>query len=183
MRPGEFVTADTHFGHSNVIKFSNRPFTDVDEMNEELIERWNAKIPIGGIVYHLGDFSFLPKERTQEILWQLNGTIRLVRGNHDRRIKGELLKEFEWVKDYYESKLLDHTKVVMCHYAFRTWNASHYGSWNLHGHSHGSLNSTGMRQMDVGVDNHPNLEPFSFEEVQEYMAGRGHEQVDHHRQR
>jgi len=182
MKKGEFITSDTHFGHSNVIRYSNRPFKNVDEMDHELIQNWNKKVPSGSIVYHNGDFSLCKKGRTIEILKQLNGTIRLIRGNHDKKnIKGEIEQHyFDWVKDYYESKTEDGTLIVMSHYAFRVWNKSHYGSINLFGHSHGSLKDLKNRQMDVGVDTHPNYEPYSFYEIMEIMKNRKTKPVDHH---
>jgi calcineurin-like phosphoesterase family protein len=183
MQPGEFITSDTHFGHANIIKYSNRPFSSVQEMDEELIARWNAKVPKNAVVYHLGDFAFAPSGRIHEILRQLNGRIRLLWGNHDKSIKKDkvLQNYFEWIKDYYESSTPDGTKVVMCHYAFMVWNKSHYGAWNLHGHSHGSLKDEGIRRLDIGVDTHPNYEPYSFEELQMEMAKRSFKGVDHHR--
>ena len=51
-----WFTSDTHFRHANIIKFSGRPFANVEEMNEELIRRWNEAVPDNGIVFHLGDF-------------------------------------------------------------------------------------------------------------------------------
>lgn len=53
-----FFTSDTHFGHSNIIKYCNRPFKDKDEMNETLISNWNKVVPEDGIVIHCGDFAF-----------------------------------------------------------------------------------------------------------------------------
>jgi len=75
-----FFTSDHHFGHTNIIKFCNRPFANVDEMNEELIRRWNEKIAPGDEVYHLGDFALITPEKLNEILDRLNGTIYLIAG-------------------------------------------------------------------------------------------------------
>lgn len=181
MKPGEFVTADHHLGHKNIIKYTNRPFEHVDEMDDFLIRAWNEKVPPGAIVYHLGDFSMRKPQAIRNYLRRLNGTIRLVRGNHDRGIKGDLLGCFDWVKDYYESKCVDGTKVVMCHYAFQVWNKSHHGAWDLHGHSHNSLHQPDwMKRMDVGVDCHPNYEPFSFGEIVDYMEKKDFKAQDHH---
>jgi calcineurin-like phosphoesterase family protein len=68
----------------------------------------------------------------------------------------------------------------MSHYPMLTWNAGHYGSWMFHGHSHGFLRDTGENRIDVGVDTHPNLEPYSFDEILEKMQGRKFRGFDHH---
>jgi calcineurin-like phosphoesterase family protein len=155
---------------------------NVQKMDEELIRRWNAKVPQGAVVYHLGDFGFMDPDKLVSLIKRLNGTIRLIRGNHDKVLKHKKVREcFEWVREYYESKTKDGTKIVMCHYPFMTWNGSHRGAWNLHGHCHGSLKDTGGRRLDVGVDTHPNHEPYSFYEVQAFMRNREHQPVDHHR--
>lgn len=177
----DFVTADYHFGHTNIIKYSNRPYADVQEMNQLLISNWNAKIKPDAIVYFLGDLAFTDLPRLRNIRNQLNGTIRLIRGNHDKKlIKGEALELFDWVKEYHEDTYEDGTLVVMCHYAFRVWNKSHRGSVNLHGHSHGSLPDLGGRQMDVGLDTNPRYEPYSFKEVMSKMLTRQTIASDHH---
>ena len=53
-----WFTSDTHFDHKNIIKYCNRPFKDIDEMNAELERRWNAVVAPGDRVFHLGDFAF-----------------------------------------------------------------------------------------------------------------------------
>lgn len=79
-----WLTADTHFWHANILKYCNRPFKDVEEMNTELIKRWNAVVGEDDIVYHLGDFCFGKKENVLEIVPKLNGKIDIVLGNHDK---------------------------------------------------------------------------------------------------
>ena len=76
-----FFIADTHFGSDSLIRYENRPFTDPVEMDRELITRWNAVVFPDDTVWHLGDFGADGHE--SEILAQLNGTVYLVRGNHD----------------------------------------------------------------------------------------------------
>lgn len=175
---GVFFTADTHFGHRKMVEY--RGFKDIDEMDKAMIQRWNEKVKPGDIVYHLGDFSFRKKGETLGIIRRLNGAIRLVKGNHDKIVKGEVLRAFDWVKEYYETTGPDKVKIVLCHYAFTVWNKSHYGAWNLHGHSHGSLTTTrDIKQMDVGVDTN-DLYPYSMADVERIMAKKGYEAVDHH---
>ena len=83
-----FFTGDTHFGHRAVIKYGKRPFADVDEMDAEMIRRWNVVVPPNGEVYHLGDVSFRKNAATLAILKRLNGRKHLLEGNHDN-LNGE----------------------------------------------------------------------------------------------
>ena len=85
-----FFTSDSHFGHARIIELCRRPFSDVNEMNEVLIQRWNSVVGPGDTVYHLGDFFMGPKE-TVLLRKRLNGRIVLIKGNHDK--KDSLLKE------------------------------------------------------------------------------------------
>lgn len=177
-----FFTSDTHFGHANIIKYCNRPFADVTEMDEQMTARWNAKVKPGDVVYHIGDFS-LAKDASliQNYAKALNGQIHLILGNHDQK-RVQFLKGFADVKPYKEVKIGDQ-KIIMCHYAFKTWNGSHRGSWDLHGHSHGSLpKDMNAKQIDVGVDCW-NFTPISFEEVAEEMKKHVFVPIDHHKER
>lgn len=79
-----FLTSDTHFSHKKIIDYCNRPFKNVEEMNEALIKNWNEVVPKEAKVYHLGDFSFhCNHEKVKEILKRLNGDKYLIMGNHD----------------------------------------------------------------------------------------------------
>lgn len=81
-----WLIADTHFFHENIIKYCGRPFNNVFEMNDKLIENWNKKVKNGDIIIHLGDFG---KKNISEIRQRLNGIIILLRGNHDNNIQFE----------------------------------------------------------------------------------------------
>ena len=185
MKPGEFITADTHFGHRAMIRFANRPFQSVDQMDDAMVKAWNAKVTPGAIVYHLGDFSFRKPADTIAILQRLNGTIRLVRGNHDKKgvLRADVASHFDWVRDLYESKCEDGTTIVMCHYPLMTWNRAHYGSLHCHGHSHGNLPDSGTTRVDVGVDTTADLAPLSFCELMGRFDGRSYQACDHHIER
>lgn len=185
-----WFTSDTHFFHQNIIKYSNRPYDSVEEMNEAMIAEWNSKVKKGDIVYHLGDFSFAKKvEKTMEIVERLNGSIFLIRGNHDysQFIKAAYAHpKFINIQDLYKLKIKDpdspygSQEIVMCHYAMEVWNHSHYGAWHLFGHSHGTLpdNFDKMR-LDVGMDNN-NMKVLSYEDVKVAMFQRSIHSVDHH---
>lgn len=80
-----FFTGDLHFGHANVIAFDNRPFESVEEMDAELIRRWNNKVGKGDLTYVLGDMIWKARnDDAPELIKSLNGQIILIKGNHDR---------------------------------------------------------------------------------------------------
>ena len=170
-----WFTSDNHFGHKNIIEFSKRPFASVEEMNETMIERWNEKIGKDDDVYHVGDFALLAAPKLRQLLDRLNGKIHLIAGNHERAAL-ECADKFVWIKDYYELTVSDPDAhqgqrfIVLFHYAMRVWNASHYGTWHLYGHSHGELpdDETSL-SFDVGVDCHA-FYPLSYQDVKSKMA-------------
>jgi calcineurin-like phosphoesterase family protein len=157
-----WFTSDTHFGHANVIRYSNRPWSMVNEMNDGIIERWNSRIKPGDTVYHLGDFCLTKRvDVIDEWLGRLNGEIRLIRGNHDQWTKRyerlENKGKIKWIRDYAERTFeVDGArhKLILCHFPLLFWHNSHHGSIMLHGHCHGNAqhHNTGVRRMDVGVD-------------------------------
>lgn len=173
-----FFISDTHFGHTNVIKYSNRPFASVEEMDEALIANWNAVVKPGDRIYHLGDFTFHRPEKAQHILSRLSGQKYLIRGNHDWSIQ-KWAKGFLWMRDM-EMLKVGTQKIFLSHYAMRVWDCSHHGAWNLHGHSHGTLpRLPGYKQADMGVDCW-GYRPVPFEEIQAEMAQIRFLPVDHH---
>ena len=78
-----FVIADTHFGHENIIKYCNRPFKTVKEIDEKMIKNWNETVTNKDVVIHLGDFGLGSKEYISSIVKRLNGKKILIMGNHD----------------------------------------------------------------------------------------------------
>ena len=113
--------------------------------------------------------------KTRKIIQQLNGKICLIAGNHESSAR-DCASDFEWIKDYYELTVDDQDAhngkrfIVLFHYAMRVWNASHYGTWHLYGHSHGDLpDDPNSLSIDVGVDIH-NFYPLSYEDVKKIMS-------------
>jgi len=175
-----FFTADCHFNHIPIIQYANRPFKNVNDMNEELIKRWNEVVPPGSLVYVIGDFIW-GKERgyrtegTREIIDRLNGQIFLIEGSHDK-------PSIELIKEGYRKFVLKTTPqlrikinkqdITLNHYCMRVWPKSHYDSWHLFGHSHNRLKPEG-KSLDVGVDGH-NYYPWTWNEIVEYMKTRPH---------
>ncbi len=85
-----WFTADNHFGHENIIKYCNRPFETIEEMDNILIDNWNSIIEPGNTVYHLGDFCLGGKEMARLYFNQLNGQIKVLSNpwHHDSRWLG-----------------------------------------------------------------------------------------------
>lgn len=137
-----FFTSDLHFGHENVLKFDNRPFADVDEMDAELIRRWNAKVGKGDLVYVLGDMIWKTRNGdASSLIKSLNGQIILIKGNHDRFLHNAKAKALlAGVKDYDDIcvTLEDGTprRCILSHYFIPMYNGHRYRAIHLHGHSH-----------------------------------------------
>lgn len=160
-----WFTADTHFYHYNIIKYENRPFGSVEEMNETIINNWNELVdPEEDTVYHLGDISLGSNKKTDEILWRLNGNIRLIQGNHDK-LSSVLKERFDWIKDYYKLKVQGH-KIILCHYPIYSWDSKHHGSIHLHGHTHTDSHSdfSHPNKINVGMDCW-NFKPVELSEI------------------
>jgi len=158
-----WFTSDEHYGHENVIKFNNRPFENIHEMNDGLIKRHNEVVNKGDVVIHAGDFCWKNNEKgAKEFLDRLNGTHILLKGSHDN-----------WMnRSYHEmwTKTINKQLVVVCHYAMRVWPRRHYGSWMLYGHSHGKLPDHGY-STDIGVDNW-DYYPVSWDQIVELMKNK-----------
>ena len=170
-----FFTSDNHFSHKNILKYQpeDRPFADIDEMNEMIIERHNSVVGKDDQVYFLGDFAFTNLNNTIEILERLNGRKFLVYGNHDRVMRDKKIDSyFEWRKQYYELNLkgygyTGYAPMVLFHYPIERWNRKSYGAYHLFGHVHSSEYNDDLR-LNVGVDSH-NLTPWELTEIMEYF--------------
>jgi calcineurin-like phosphoesterase family protein len=149
MTPDIYFTADSHHRHKRIIEIAKRPFSSNEEMDGVLIERWNSRVKKNSdLVFHLGDFSFA--EHTP-YLQRLNGQKHLCPGNHDKQKFINSAEGWCSVRDLRYLKLPDGTKIMLCHYAMRTWRNSHHGALHLYGHSHGSMPGD-SQCLDVGVD-------------------------------
>lgn len=193
-----FFTSDTHFGHTNIIKYCNRPFLfdpskgpddyrnrDTNQMDETLIKNWNSVVQPSDTIYHIGDFAFYRDQRkTINLLRRLNGKKILIRGNHDKGLEQDVLNMFDSVHDYYELYVQDKDVgkqlIVLLHYGMRVWNKSHRGSWHLYGHSHGKLpDDPNSLSFDAGTDCH-GYTPISYERVKKLMAKKTVKPISHH---
>lgn len=185
-----FFTADLHLGHANVIKYTDRPWESVDDMDEVLIANWNAIVGPHDTVYHIGDFTLQGRAQAHGYLERLNGKIHMLEGSHDQRWFGVeaqscsgrpviyepplLTLEFKDLKSQSATSKTGHDgkyplSITLCHYAMEKWPKSHYGALHLFGHSHGRLEA-GPQRMDVGVDAVEGYQPISLLEAKERLC-------------
>ena len=162
-----FLISDTHFGHANVCKFTRddgsrlRPWSDIDEMDQALIDLWNETVGPLDKVYHLGDVA-IPR-RGLRCLEKLNGRKVLIRGNHDIFKLSDYTQYFDDIRGchYLDQYILTHIPVHTC-------GVVRYKA-NIHGHLHYRqvLDENGLldpRYKCVCVE-HTNYKPIDFEQV------------------
>jgi calcineurin-like phosphoesterase family protein len=165
-----FFTSDTHFGHANIIRYSRRPYDDVDVMNDGLVDAWNDTVRPTDEVWHLGDVVMGNAAQTLELVGHLHGRKLLVPGNHDRCWSGHR-KVGPWAQRYEAAGFellpnqvalqLADRDVLACHFPYKgdSHDDDRYvehrptddGRWLLHGHVHEKWRQCG-RQVNVGTD-------------------------------
>jgi calcineurin-like phosphoesterase family protein len=118
-----FYVSDTHFDHDKIIALAKRPFADVDEMNREMVRRWNEVVWPDDTVHFLGDFAW---KRPDYWSSQLHGDVVFYKGNHDDSFD----LEYTEVDD-------GRFKLVLFHYPIVSWNGMYSGSLHFYGHVHG----------------------------------------------
>ena len=168
-----FFTSDHHFSHANIIRYCNRPFASTEEMNQELISRWNQTVSPDDTVYYLGDFS-LSVDVVGSITQLLNGRKFLIMGNHDlchpvhkkrALLAGELYLRAGFESIELESRIeIAGQSVLLHHLPYLTPSAPDKysgkydkfrpidnGQWLLCGHIHEKWREQ-ERMINVGVD-------------------------------
>lgn len=159
-----FMISDMHFGHQNIMKYENRPFANVDEMDSTIINNWNNTVKKDDKVFVLGDVSFYNKEKTTEIIKKLNGYKFLILGNHDNA------RSINWWKEtgfdevikysiiYNEFYILSHEPVYL---------NENMPYANIHGHIH-HLKYDSKQFFNVSVEC-INYTPINFEDIKKMI--------------
>lgn len=158
-----WITADTHFNHKNIIEYCNRPFKNIDEMNETIIENWNKFINKDDVIFHLGDVGFGKFEQLKPIIDKLNGKKYLIQGNHDRLNKNYYRElGFEWIKSKH-IMILSEIKLILLHRP-PLWNNNIDNSFlYIYGHTHGKSSNT-KNKIDIGTDTN-NFKPYNMTDL------------------
>jgi calcineurin-like phosphoesterase family protein len=130
-----FFTSDTYFGRVNAISLFKRPFSDVEEMNIEIVKKWNSKVGKNDIVYHLGNFAWDPITASFAIEL-LNGKIFFLTGNSDDSLQEVLTKNHRNKKIIKDQIIeLPELNAVASHYPLEIWNGKDFDVMHFHGHS------------------------------------------------
>ena len=170
-----FLTADTHFGHKGICRFTEengkpvRPWDDVDEMNEAMVQYWNETVSTEDKVYVLGDYVI--NRKFIEVAKRLNGKKCLIKGNHDIFRLREYTPYFYDVRSYHVMNGL-----ILSHIPIHPMELDRFGC-NVHGHLHTKrvLKEDGTidpRYYCVSVE-HTNFRPISIEKVIENIKSQG----------
>lgn len=170
-----FFTSDSHFYHLNIIKYCNRPFNSVEQMNDVLICNWNSIVGNDDYIFHLGDIGFCGNDRLIPILKQLNGHKILIKGNHDIRIQDSVISKFFEHCTQQMIITINKKSILLNHYPVLCF----LQDYQLFGHIHSNLYSTSNdterfklyglnNQYDVGVDNN-NYKPISWDKIKEKL--------------
>lgn len=178
-----WFVSDTHFGHANIIKFCRPEFGDAGEtqcndMNEVMIERWNARVKPGDIVYHGGDFMWkypntVEDEATfaKRISGRLNGTVRMFLGNHDN---AKLLLHHGIVESIDLWGVFKKEKFVFTHIPISTAQVRQ-GFVNVHGHTHNNAEGE-PHHLNICVE-HTGYAPVSYEDMMAKVKGQNFEMM------
>lgn len=150
--------------HKNIIYSCERPYSSVEEMNEDLIARWNSVVQPDDKVWHLGDFALkASKEQVTMLVNRLNGHIRLVMGNHD-------CHSIKWYQEcgfnrVYDRPVVWHDFWILSHQPPEWTDMSGPYAW-LYGHVHNrpEFRVWSPRTCNVGVDVH-NFTPIKHEQI------------------
>jgi len=173
-----YFTSDHHFYHANIIRYCKRPFANVEEMNTEMLRRWNSIVQPDDTVFYLGDFS-LAKRPVEYFVPLLNGEKYLIMGNHDachpcHKKKAALGREV-FLKAGFKSLELERVieiagqPVLLSHMPYPVtrpesapplqpydlkymeFRPKNEGRWLLHGHVHEKW-KVKEKMINVGVD-------------------------------
>lgn len=188
-----FWTSDIHFRHNSILQYTDRKNValNIEQHDQFMVDAINATVTDNDILYILGDIAHCATPwLTLDLVSKLNGKLHLVKGNHDTKhldiYKASGL--FESVQSELQL-VLNKKRIIMYHFPILEWDAGHYGSWMLHGHTHGNLDYAkhgleNNRVFDVSLDASYNLRgayrPWSFDELDAILSQR--QNIEHHGQ-
>jgi calcineurin-like phosphoesterase family protein len=194
-----YFSSDWHLGHTNVIRYDNRPFKTVEEMDNNIIGNATHLLKEGDNLYYLGDFALTRSKNAMEgyikaIAWT-GANLFFIKGNHDKKDTIRLYERYgTYLGEQKKIKISDEDakdglqEIVLNHYSMRVWDKSHHGAWHLYGHSHDGLdkhpNQPWGKSMDCSVVSANRLigdyTLFSYPQIEAIMKKRAVKIIDHH---
>ena len=163
-----FIISDTHFGHSNILKYINRPFKNIEEHDEALVQNWNNQVGFNDKVIHLGDFTLGNSLVASNYFGKLNGNIAVLSNpaHHDKRWLTKVPEDGYYSKSEFRVSLLPGVVtievdlggkfpevIVLCHFPLNEWDRKHHNSVHCYGHSHNDLMKNSVAHKSVSVEN------------------------------
>jgi calcineurin-like phosphoesterase family protein len=167
-----WFTSDWHLGHENIIRYSNRPFKTVEEMDWAIINNHNKKVDHDDIVYFLGDFT-MRKLNFQKYIEYVNGKIIFILGNHDMSFKNAIKNHYKIIEVHDRLTItIDEQIITLCHYPPNKDEILGENEWYLYGHKHSDTNKRILgKKMNVNLELH-DYKPLSFDNIKEFMTSR-----------
>jgi calcineurin-like phosphoesterase family protein len=144
-----WITGCTHFSHTNIIKYANRPFSSVEEMDNAIVTNWNAVVGDVDTVIHLGSIGW---RNIDGIVSQLKGNKILIAGCHDKNLSPKVKSRFLKIMPLWNTHIGDIT-VTFCHFPMMEWDKSKFGALHLFSHGHGAMPEIyNLLSWDMSVD-------------------------------
>ncbi|MGG0754937.1 metallophosphoesterase [Brevibacillus laterosporus] len=168
-----WITSDTHFDHSSIIEYEQRPFKNKIEMTSILIDNWNSVVKPNDLIFHLGDVFFCNAKRMEEIANQLNGRKILIRGNHDKRYTNTKFKKLGF--DVYNYYFIN--KMLLSHYpqsetSLRVAIKSTDLIGNVHGHVHSKIDNLDQNIYKCVSVELTNYKPIHIQEIMKHFLNK-----------
>lgn len=156
--------SDTHFGHEKIVPYCRQQFSSLAEMEDVIVARWNESVRPADLVYHLGDFAWSVKD-AKRIRPLLNGSIRLIVGNHDdipAIVSAGLFQRVQMWRNFSE------IGVTASHIPLRRDQIRH-GGLNIHGHVHGKTDGLEDCYLDLSVES-TGFRPVNYDAIAEWAS-------------
>ena len=177
----DYFISDSHFGHKNIIKYCSRPFENVVEMNNEMINRWNSVVKETDRIFVVGDMFLCDEDSATKIMSQLKGYKVLIAGNHDDRKSVMLRIGFKEYHRELSYSLRDKLTILLKHYPHPDKVTLGAGYERLmHGHIHNPPHLDGLK-INVAADLinfTPVSEDYVFRCLSDSSANDQNEKID-----
>ena len=132
-----YYIGDTHFGDDRIRRLAGRPYASVEEMDCDLVRKWNKRVGIEDTVCILGDFAL--DDSSAQVIDKLQGKKVLLLGNHDNVLSLATLRRFDFVQTIYTIDDRGRS-VCLCHYPLLSYDRSVYDGYHVFGHIHNNPN-------------------------------------------